>query len=93
MMNIGDATEIQSNGMYQSIEHRATTNEEKPRISIATFMFLADEQEISPVETILNDHHHRRIYRNIKYVEYIRKKIAKRMEGKAHIDLLKLKRK
>ncbi|XVF83983.1 hypothetical protein PTKIN_Ptkin16aG0538400 [Pterospermum kingtungense] len=48
VVNIGDATEIQSNGMYKSIEHKAITNEEKPRISIATFMFPADEQEIGP---------------------------------------------
>ncbi|KAK8302293.1 hypothetical protein V6Z12_D04G077200 [Gossypium hirsutum] len=52
IVNIGDATEIQSNGMYKSIEHRAVTNEKKPRISIATFMFPDDEQEIGPVETV-----------------------------------------
>lgn len=79
--------------MYKSIEHRAITNEEKPRISIATFVFPADEQEIGPVETLVDDHHHPRMYRNIKYVDYIREKFSRRMEGKAHTDFVKLERK
>ncbi|XP_022764519.1 protein SRG1-like [Durio zibethinus] len=93
VVNIGDATEIQSNGMYKSIEHRAITNEEKPRISIATFMFPDDEQEIGPLESMIDDHHHPRMYRNIKYIDYIREKFARRMEGKAHTDFVKLTRK
>ena len=83
--------QIQSNGMYKSIEHRAITNEEKPRISIATFLFPDDEQEIGPLESMIDDRP--RMYRNIKYLEYIREKFARRMEGKAHTDFVKLERK
>ncbi|XP_021295899.1 protein SRG1-like [Herrania umbratica] len=90
VVNVGDAAEIQSNGMYKSIEHRAITNEEKPRISIATFVFPDDEQEIGPLESMIDDSHRPRMYRNIKYVDYIREKFARRMEGKAHTDFVKL---
>ncbi|OMP08408.1 Oxoglutarate/iron-dependent dioxygenase [Corchorus olitorius] len=93
VINVGDATEIQSNGMYKSIEHRAMTNEEKPRISIATFVFPDDEQEIGPLDSMINDSHRPRMYRNIKYVDYIREKFARKMEGKAHTDFVKLQSK
>ncbi|PPE00261.1 hypothetical protein GOBAR_DD02739 [Gossypium barbadense] len=76
--------QIQSNGMYKSIEHRAIINEKKPRISIATFMFPDDEQEIGPVETMIDDQNHPKLYRNIKYVDYVREKFSRKMEGKAH---------
>ncbi|TYH19930.1 hypothetical protein ES288_A05G391100v1 [Gossypium darwinii] len=84
VVNIGDATEIQSNGMYKSIEHRAIINEKKPRISIATFLFPDDEQEIGPVETMIDDQNHPKLYRNIKHVDYVREMFSRKMEGKAH---------
>ncbi|WRX12459.1 Non-hem dioxygenase N-terminal domain - like 3 [Theobroma cacao] len=93
VMNIGDAVEIQSNGMHKIIEHRAITNEEKPRISIATFVFPDDEQKIGPLESTIDDSHRPRMYRNIKYVDYIKEKFARRMEGKAHTDFVKLQSK
>ncbi|MFQ6627119.1 hypothetical protein Gotur_005383, partial [Gossypium turneri] len=46
--------QIQSNGMYKSIEHRVITNEKKARISIAAFMFPDGEQEIGPLETMID---------------------------------------
>ncbi|KAH1249558.1 Protein SRG1 [Glycine max] len=37
IINLGDMLEVMSNGIYQSIEHGATVNSEKERLSIATF--------------------------------------------------------
>ncbi|KAF2305382.1 hypothetical protein GH714_004543 [Hevea brasiliensis] len=37
IINIGDILEILTNGIYRSIEHRATVNSDKERLSIATF--------------------------------------------------------
>ncbi|KAL2349078.1 hypothetical protein Fmac_003078 [Flemingia macrophylla] len=37
VINVGDTLEILTNGIYPSIEHRATINSIKERISIATF--------------------------------------------------------
>ncbi|KAH9293921.1 hypothetical protein KI387_040871 [Taxus chinensis] len=37
VINIGDMLEVISNGRYKSIEHRAVTNSERDRISIAMF--------------------------------------------------------
>ncbi|XWS74943.1 hypothetical protein CRYUN_Cryun01aG0041900 [Craigia yunnanensis] len=60
-----------SNGMYKSIEHRAITNEKKTRISLATVMFPYDELEIGPLESMVDDHR-LRMYRKIKYIDYLR---------------------
>ncbi|KAI9084978.1 hypothetical protein K1719_032970 [Acacia pycnantha] len=37
VVNVGDTFEIVSNGIYKSIEHRATVNSKKERMSMATF--------------------------------------------------------
>ncbi|EOY18069.1 Oxoglutarate/iron-dependent dioxygenase - like 10 [Theobroma cacao] len=90
VVNIGDAIEILSNGVYKSIEHRAITNEKKERISIATFVFPDEEQEIGPLESMVDELHRPRMYRKIEYVDYLRQVLNRRMEGKAHTDIVKL---
>ncbi|KAJ4744347.1 2-oxoglutarate (2OG) and Fe(II)-dependent oxygenase superfamily protein [Rhynchospora pubera] len=37
IVNLGDITEVLSNGLYKSIEHRAMINTENPRISLVAF--------------------------------------------------------
>ncbi|XVE69317.1 hypothetical protein DITRI_Ditri09bG0142600 [Diplodiscus trichospermus] len=93
VVNLGDAVEILSNGMYKSIEHRAITNEMKARISIATFAFLDDELEIGPLDSIVDDQHRPRMYQKVKYVDYIRQVLARKMDEKALTDLLKIQNK
>lgn len=79
--------------MYKSIEHRAITNEKKPRKSIATFTFLDDEHELYPLESMVDDCNRPRMYGKIKYGDYIRQALARKMEGKAHIDVVKFQSK
>lgn len=76
--------------MYRSIEHRAITNEKKARISVATFVFPDDEIEIGPVDSMVDDDHQPRMYKNVKYVDYLRYQFSRKMEGKSNIDFLKL---
>lgn len=40
--------------MHRSIEHGAVTNEKKARMSIAAFIFPEDEEEIAPVESMVD---------------------------------------
>ncbi|XVF23936.1 hypothetical protein REPUB_Repub13aG0083000 [Reevesia pubescens] len=72
MVNIGDSTEILSNGMYKSIEHKVITNEKKPRMSIAAFANPDDELEIGPVKSMVDDCNRPKMYQNIKFIDYIR---------------------
>ncbi|KAM7263438.1 hypothetical protein ACFE04_001121 [Oxalis oulophora] len=65
VINIGDVVEAWSNGVYKSIEHRAITNGKKSRMSIATFVMPADEVEIGPFESMVDDISHPRMYKNL----------------------------
>ncbi|XP_075499869.1 protein LATERAL BRANCHING OXIDOREDUCTASE 1-like [Primulina tabacum] len=92
VVNVGDVLEAWSNGIYKSIEHRAVTNEEKGRISVAAFVIPGNEAELNPVETMVDDDRSPQIYRNdVKYIDYLRYTLAKKMDGKlANIEYLKL---
>lgn len=82
--------QVLSNGVYKSIEHRAVTNQKKPRISIATFLVPEDELEIGPLESMVDEDHRPRMYKKVKYVDYLRYTLGRKMEGKRHIETLKL---
>lgn len=90
VVNIGDVMEAWSNGVYKSIEHRAVTNEKKARISVATFVLPDEEVEIGSVDSMVDDDHHPRLYKKVKYMDYIRYTLARKMEGKTHTEFLKL---
>lgn len=90
VVNIGDAIEAWSNGMYKSIEHRAVTNEKRARMSIATFLIPEDDVEIGPVDSVVGTYHQPVMYKKIKYVDYLRYTLSREMDGKAHTEFLKL---
>lgn len=90
VVNIGDVMEVLSNGVYRSVEHRAVTNQENPRISIATFFIPEDELEIGPLGSMVDEAHRPRMYKKVKYIDYLRHTLGRKMEGKSHIDILKL---
>ncbi|PON45822.1 Oxoglutarate/iron-dependent dioxygenase [Parasponia andersonii] len=88
VVNIGDAVEAWSNGIYKSIEHRAVTNSNKARMSVATFVQADEGIEIGPVESMMQDRP--RMYKNVKYLDYIKHVLGRKMDGKAHTNFLKL---
>ncbi|KAM7499291.1 hypothetical protein LguiA_023705 [Lonicera macranthoides] len=91
VVNIGDALEVWSNGVYKSVEHRAVTNVTKARMSIATFVIPEEEVEVGPLETMMDDTERKRIlYRKIKFIDYIRYTLSRKMDGKNNIEFLKL---
>ncbi|KAL8102933.1 protein LATERAL BRANCHING OXIDOREDUCTASE 1-like [Apium graveolens] len=90
VVNIGDAVEVLSNGVYKSIEHRAVTNQKNPRMSIAAFFIPEDEMEIGPLDSMVDENHLPRMFKNVKYLDYLRYTLGRKMEGKSHIDILKL---
>lgn len=82
--------QVLSNGVYKSVEHRAVTNQKNPRISIATFFIPEDELEIGPLDSMVDENHQPRMFKNVKYLDYLRYTLGRKMEGKSHIDILKL---
>lgn len=78
-----------SNGKYKSIEHRVVTNKYKPRISVASFIEPAMDAYIEPLDQMV-DCEQLRVYKKIKYGDYSRNYLEKRLEGKTHTQFGKL---
>lgn len=90
VVNIGDAMECWSNGVYKSIEHKAITNDKRARMSIAAFVLPEDDVMIGPLETMVNAEHQPKMYRDVKYIDYTRHMLGRKLESKTHTDFLKL---
>lgn len=65
IVNLGDQMEIMSNGILKSPLHRAVTNSERMRISLAIFQIPEIEREIGPVEGLVDEERPKK-YKNIK---------------------------
>ncbi|KAL5544915.1 hypothetical protein UlMin_008699 [Ulmus minor] len=89
VVNVADALESWSNGLYKSIEHRAVANSKIARMSIGTFIQPADEAKMGPAKSIIQDRP--KMYKDdIKYIDYMRNFIGMKLTGKAHTNFLKL---
>lgn len=88
VVNIGDMIEVISNGKYKSIEHRAVTNKEKGRISVAAFCNLGEEAEVGPAAELINELNPCK-YRTFKRSEYLRNYFSSKLEGKNAIEFAK----
>jgi hypothetical protein len=46
--------------------------------------------ELGSVETMADDYNRPKMYKAIKYVDYLRHTLSKKMDGKANTELLKV---
>ncbi|KAF7816419.1 protein SRG1-like [Senna tora] len=81
VVNIGDALQMWSNGVYKSVEHRAITNARKARMSVAMFVMPDDDAEMGPVDTMVCDNGPA-LYQRVKYNDYMRSYLDRKLEGK-----------
>ncbi|XP_057432351.1 oxoglutarate-dependent flavonoid 7-O-demethylase 1-like [Lotus japonicus] len=77
---------IWSNGKYKSVEHRALTNKNKRRISWAYFLIPPDDVEVEPFDHMI-DAQNPKLYQKVRYGDYMRQSMKRKMEGKTHIDV------
>nr|AHW42458.1 GA2ox8 [Pinus tabuliformis] len=84
VINIGDLVEVMTNGKYKSIEHRAVTNQERARLSIANFYNASVDAEVAPSPKLV-DEHHPCLYRKFIHIDYIRYHLAKQLKGKRNL--------
>ncbi|KAI3837567.1 hypothetical protein MKX03_002387 [Papaver bracteatum] len=70
LVNIGDLLQIMSNGIFKSPLHRAVTNTEQTRISVAMFYLPHMDQEIEPVAALIDESNPRK-YRRVKAKDFI----------------------
>lgn len=55
IINVGDIIQVWSNDKYESVEHRAVVNSEKPRFSIPYFFNPAHYTWVEPLEELISD--------------------------------------
>ncbi|PIA60411.1 hypothetical protein AQUCO_00300126v1 [Aquilegia coerulea] len=82
VVNIGDVIEIWSNGKYRSIEHRAITNKYKARTSFASFLTPTPDVELEPLDQMVNPLNPQKLYKKIKYYDYVSGSLEKKLETK-----------
>ncbi|XP_060171982.1 protein SRG1 [Lycium barbarum] len=87
LVNIGDQVEIMSNGLLKSPVHRAATNSEKERITVAMFCSPESGRDIEPVEELIDDKRPR-LYKKVK--DYTATYFQYYQEGKRPIDAVKI---
>ncbi|KAL0398393.1 UNVERIFIED_CONTAM: protein SRG1 [Sesamum radiatum] len=88
VVNIGDVTEILSNGLYKSIEHRATVNSEKERITIAMFFNPKLKAEIGPSRSLLLKQPP--LYKSMIAERYAKDFFSRKLNGKSFLEYMKL---
>lgn len=69
IVNIGDSLEIVTNGNYRSVEHRATVNSEKERLSIAAFHSPKLEVNLGPAPSLITPENPPK-FRNRKILDF-----------------------
>ncbi|XP_077222426.1 protein LATERAL BRANCHING OXIDOREDUCTASE 1-like [Tasmannia lanceolata] len=89
LVNLGDQVEIMSNGDFKSPVHRAVTNSEKERVSVAMFFSPDPKTEISPADELV-DTTKPRLYKKVKVEEYIQVFMKNYALGKRTIDWAKV---
>ncbi|KAK7305589.1 hypothetical protein VNO77_43495 [Canavalia gladiata] len=86
---LSDQTEIITNGKYRSCEHRAITNPDRARLSVATFHDPAKAVRISPASELIDESSPVK-YRDVVYGDYVSSWYTKGPGGKRNIDALLL---
>jgi len=87
LVNVGDLLEIMTNGKYKSIEHRATVDAHKERLSIAAFHAPKLDGIISPSLVSMEE---KVLYKTMGVGEYSKLYLATKLDGKKALDHAKL---
>ncbi|KAJ7978984.1 2-oxoglutarate (2OG) and Fe(II)-dependent oxygenase superfamily protein [Quillaja saponaria] len=90
IVNIGEILEIMTNGIYQSIEHRATVNSEKERLSVATFYSPKVDGNIGPAPSLITPERPA-LFKRIGVEDYFKGFLSRELSGKSYVDVLRIK--
>ncbi|CAI9264013.1 unnamed protein product [Lactuca saligna] len=81
--------QIVSNGVYKSIEHCATVQSNKERLSVATFYSSSMGAELGPAKSLVEQHNVAKFPR-LTLEEYYKGFFDKKLEGKSYLEFMKL---
>ncbi|KAK2993899.1 hypothetical protein RJ640_012773 [Escallonia rubra] len=89
VVNVGDILEILSNGIYSSVEHRATVNSTKERISTSMFFNPKFHAEIGPATSLINGKN-QPLFERIGVEKYVQEYFSSKLSGKSFLDLMRI---
>ncbi|XP_059669337.1 oxoglutarate-dependent flavonoid 7-O-demethylase 1-like [Cornus florida] len=89
VVNVGDILEIFSNGVYNSIEHRATVNSMKERISIAMFFNPKFEAEVGPAHSLINPQNPP-LFKRVVMEKYFKDFFSRKLSGKSFLEKMRI---
>ncbi|KAF2314642.1 hypothetical protein GH714_028171 [Hevea brasiliensis] len=89
IINIGDMLEIVTNGIYRSIEHRATISSTKERLSIATFHNPKFDGELCAAPSLITPETPP-VFKSISVADYFKGYLSRELHGKSFIDVLRI---
>lgn len=78
-----------SNGVYRSVEHRATVNSVKERISIAFFVGPKFDAQVGPLTSLINPDNPP-LFRRVLMKEYVKTFFSRKLNGKSHLEYMKI---
>lgn len=80
--------QIITNGVYKSAQHRAVTNANRARLSVATFHDPSKTARIAPASDLIGQQHTKAAYKEVVYGQYVSSWYSKGPEGKRNLDAL-----
>ncbi|XP_057448034.1 protein SRG1-like isoform X1 [Lotus japonicus] len=89
VINVGDIMEILTNGIYRSIEHRATINSEKERISIASFHRPLMNKVIGPTPSLVTPERPA-LFKTIAVEDFYRVFFSRQLKGKTLLNAMRI---
>ncbi|KAL5839208.1 hypothetical protein ACOSQ3_011913 [Xanthoceras sorbifolium] len=89
IINIGDILEIITNGIYRSVEHRATVNLSRERLSVATFYSPKQEGDMGPAPSLITPETPA-LFGRIGVADYIKGYLSRELRGKSYIDTIRI---
>ncbi|KAK4857880.1 hypothetical protein QYF36_007580 [Acer negundo] len=89
IINVGDSLEILSNGIYRSVEHRATVNSLKERLSVATFCSPRLDGEIGPAPSLVTPETPA-MFKRIRVEEFYKGRFSRKLDRKSYLDTIRI---
>ncbi len=81
--------QIVTNGIYRSIEHRATVNSEKERLSIATFYNPKLDGDMGPAPSLVTPETPA-LFKRIRVADYFKGYFSRELQGKSYLDVMRI---
>ena len=79
------------NGIYRSIEHRATVNSKSERLSIATFYSPKLDGDIGPTPSLVKAERPA-LFKRIGVADYFKRYSSRELHGKSYMDAIRIQK-